>query len=104
MSIPIGNIPVAPNLPSMPSLSGAGESKGGAWEDFSVTLAKQIKETDRLQKEAKDLGRRALLGNAGVSIHEAQIASSQAELHLRLLLQVRNKAVEVYREVMSMQA
>jgi flagellar hook-basal body complex protein FliE len=100
---PVGGIPLPPVLPSVPSLGG-GEGKTGAWEDFSVTLAKQIKETDRLQKEAKDLGRRALLGNAGVSIHEAQIASSQAELHLRLLLQVRNKAVEVYREVMSMQA
>ena len=99
-----GGIPIPPVLPSIPSISGGEGGKSGAWEDFSVTLARQIKETDRLQKEAKDLGRRALLGNAGVSIHEAQIASSQAELHLRLLLQVRNKAVEVYREVMSMQA
>jgi flagellar hook-basal body complex protein FliE len=100
---PVGSVPIPPVLPSIPSLSG-GSGKTGAWEDFSVILARQIKDTDRLQKEAKDLGRRALLGNAGVSIHEAQIASSQAELHLRLLLQVRNKAVEVYREVMSMQA
>jgi flagellar hook-basal body complex protein FliE len=99
-----GGIPIPPVLPSIPSISGGEGGKSGAWEDFSVTLAKQIKETDRLQKEAKDLGRKALLGNAGVTIHEAQIASSQAELHLRLLLQVRNKAVEVYREVMSMQA
>ncbi|MBF0447749.1 MAG: flagellar hook-basal body complex protein FliE [Magnetococcales bacterium] len=99
----IGNVPL-PTLPSLPSLTGGGTGKAGAWEDFSVTLARQIKETDRLHKEAKDMGRKALLGNAGVSIHEAQIASSQAELHLRLLLQVRNKAVEVYREVMSMQA
>ncbi len=101
---PTSGVPIPPVLPSVPSLGGGEAGKTGAWEDFSVTLARQIRETDRLQKHAKDMGRRALLGNAGVTIHEAQIASSQAELHLRLLLQVRNKAVEVYREVMSMQA
>ncbi|MBF0308859.1 MAG: flagellar hook-basal body complex protein FliE [Magnetococcales bacterium] len=86
---------------NMPSIAG-GSGKGGAWQDFSVMLTEQVKETDRLQQEAKDLNRKAMLGNAGVDIHDAQIASSQAELHLRLLMQVRNKAVEVYREVMSM--
>jgi flagellar hook-basal body complex protein FliE len=100
----LGSMPLPPAIPSIPSLTGGGEGKSGIWEDFSTTLASQIKETDRLHKEAKDLGQRALLGNAGVTIHEAQVASSQAELHMRLLLQVRNKAVEVYREVMSMQA
>lgn len=86
---------------SVPSALG-GEGKGGAWEDFSVMLARQIKETDRLQKEAKAKSERALLGNAGVSLHEAQIAGSEAELHMRLLLQVRNKAVEAYRDIMTM--
>ena len=88
-------------LSSIPSVMG-GTGKAGAWEDFSVMLARQIKETDRLQKSAKDKSERAQLGNAGVSLHEAQIASSEAELHLRLLLQVRNKALEAYRDIMTM--
>lgn len=106
MTTPIANLPLPPALPSLSSLSGAmsGAGKTGAWEDFSVTLARQVKETDRMQKEAKELGRRALLGNSGVTIHDAKIAASKAELHLKLLMQVRNKAVEVYREVMGMQA
>lgn len=79
-------------------------TKGNKWEDFSTILADQIKETDRMQKEAKDMGQRALLGNAGVSIHEAQVASAKAELHMRLLMQVRNKAIEVYREIITMPA
>ncbi|GAB0056021.1 Flagellar hook-basal body complex protein FliE [Candidatus Magnetaquicoccaceae bacterium FCR-1] len=104
MSInPIGTTPLPPINISAPSITG-GDGGGGHWEDFSVTLARQIKETDRLGKEAKELSEKALLGNAGVSIHEAQIAGSKAELHMRLLMQVRNKALEVYREVMSMPA
>ncbi|MBF0145776.1 MAG: flagellar hook-basal body complex protein FliE [Magnetococcales bacterium] len=95
---PIGNM----TMPGMTTLSMAGTENGDPWEEFSVLLGNQIKETDRMEKRAKDLSERALLGNAGVSIHEAQIASSEAELHMRLLLQVRNKGLEVYREVMSM--
>lgn len=98
----IGNVPLTSLLPSSNIMGGSG--KGGGWDDFSVMLARQVKETDRLQKEAKEMGKRALMGNAGVSIHEAQIAGSKAELHLRMLLQVRNKAVEVYREIMTMPA
>ena len=97
----VSGVPLSGMLPSISSTLGGG-GKGGAWEDFSIMLTRQIKETDRLQKDAKDKGERALLGNAGVSLHEAQIAGSEAELHLRLLLQVRNKAVEVYRDVMTM--
>lgn len=100
---PIQSTPIPSILNSTPSIMG-GEHSGGAWEDFSVILARQIKETDRMQKESKDLSTRALLGNAGVSIHEAQIAGAKAELHMRLLMQVRNKALEVYREIMSMPA
>ncbi|MBF0110829.1 MAG: flagellar hook-basal body complex protein FliE [Magnetococcales bacterium] len=99
MNIPsIGQV----TLPNLTTLSAAGTQNGDPWEEFSVLLGRQIKETDRMEKRAKDLSERALLGNAGVSIHEAQIAASEAELHMRLLLQVRNKALDVYREVMSM--
>ena len=97
----VSGVPLPSMLPSLATDVVSG-GKGGAWETFSTMLAQQVKETDRLQKESKDLTERALLGNAGVSLHEAQIAGSEAELHLRLLLQVRNKALEVYHEVMTM--
>ncbi|MBF0161206.1 MAG: flagellar hook-basal body complex protein FliE [Magnetococcales bacterium] len=97
----VSAVPLSNMLPTL-SGTGVGGGKGGAWETFSGMLAQQIKETDRLQKESKDLTERALLGNAGVSLHEAQVASSEAELHLRLLLQVRNKALEVYHEIITM--
>ncbi len=91
-------------LTDIPNLKQEGVAKGANWEDFSTMLSRQIQETDRLHKEAKDMGKRALLGNAGVTIHDAQIASAKAELHMRLLMQVRNKALEVYREIMTMPA
>ncbi|MBF0187300.1 MAG: flagellar hook-basal body complex protein FliE [Magnetococcales bacterium] len=90
-------------MPQMMSGSETSAKVGsGVWEEFSSVLTKQIRETDRMSKNAKEMGRRALMGNAGVSIHEAQIAAAEAELHLKFMMQVRNKAVEVYKEVMSM--
>ena len=93
-------------LPAMPpsgvNREGSGGQAEGSWEDFSVVLSRKINETDQVQKEANELTKRALLGNAGVSLHEAQIATAQADLHLRLLMQVRNKALDVYKEIMSM--
>ncbi|MBF0179664.1 MAG: flagellar hook-basal body complex protein FliE [Magnetococcales bacterium] len=93
-----------PTPPSLFPTAVTGTGKQDVWEDFSVTLARQLQESDRMQKEAKEMAQKALLGNAGVSIHEAQIAGAKAELNLRLLMQVRNKALEVYREIMSMPA
>ncbi|MBF0461500.1 MAG: flagellar hook-basal body complex protein FliE [Magnetococcales bacterium] len=100
----VSNIPLPSMLPTLNTLTAgmADGVGGGAWETFSSLLAQQIKETDRLQKESKDLTQRAQLGNAGVSLHDAQIANAEADLHLRLLLQVRNKALDVYQQIMTM--
>ncbi|MBF0625583.1 MAG: flagellar hook-basal body complex protein FliE [Magnetococcales bacterium] len=96
--------PIDMNLGIAATKGTGGPAKAGAWEEFAELLSDQIKQTDQLQNEAVDLSEKAMLGNAGVSLHEAQIASAKADLHMRLLIQVRNKAVEAYREVMRMPA
>lgn len=87
---------------AMRAATGEGAKAVDALEEFSRLLQEQVTETDRLQRESQDLTQKAALGNAGVSLHDAQIASAKAELHLRYLVQVRNKAVEVYKEIMNM--
>ncbi|MBF0283501.1 MAG: flagellar hook-basal body complex protein FliE [Magnetococcales bacterium] len=84
-----------------PSLKEA-QDRRNTTADFAQMLSEQIGETNRLQNEAADLNQKAALGNAGVTLHEAQIASSKAELHLRFMVQVRNKALDAYKEIMSM--
>nr|CRH07861.1 Flagellar hook-basal body complex protein fliE [Candidatus Magnetococcus massalia] len=98
----VGALPTMPSMAALTKGMEIGGKASGPWQSFSVLLADQIKETQRLEKRAKDLGQKAMLGNAGVSLAEAQIAGSQAELHMRLLVQTRNKAVEVYKEIMNM--
>lgn len=45
----------------------------------------------------------AVLANDDIALHDATIASTEAELSLRLTLEIRNKIVEAYTEVMRMQ-
>ena len=74
-----------------------------AIDGFADLLSQQIKQTSQLGATSKEMTRLAAMGNANVSLHDAQIASARADVHLRLLMQVRNKALDVYKEVMSMQ-
>ncbi|ABK42795.1 flagellar hook-basal body complex subunit FliE [Magnetococcus marinus MC-1] len=99
----IAALPQLPNIAQLSKgMSLSSTKAGGPWESFSTLLSQQIKETQQLEKKARVLGEKAMLGNAGVSLHEAQIAGATAELHMQLLVQTRNKAVEVYKEVMNM--
>lgn len=94
---------IAVGMPQLTPSGGAGaKAANKTWDDFSSILADQILETDRLQQDAADLSKKAALGNAGVNLHDAQIASARADIHLRFMMQVRNKAIEAYKEIINM--
>jgi len=44
-----------------------------------------------------------LLNGSGVELHDAMIATQKADMSFELALQVRNKAVAAYQQMMSMQ-
>lgn len=69
---------------------------------FSTVLGDALVEVNRLQGEA-DQAVEDLVTGAGVSLHETMIALEKADLSFRLMMQVRNKIVQAYREVLSMQ-
>lgn len=59
----------------------------------------QIRTTDTKAQQAVS----GLLSGQGVEVHEAMIATQQADLTFELALQVRNKAVAAYQQMMQMQ-
>lgn len=59
----------------------------------------QIRATDTKAQQAVT----GLLSGQGVDVHEAMIATQQADLTFELALQVRNKAVAAYQQMMQMQ-
>jgi flagellar hook-basal body complex protein FliE len=68
---------------------------------FGDVIKQAIKRVSDMQIRADQSVEQLLKGETG--IHETMIASQKADISLRLLLQVRNKVMDAYREVMRMQ-
>jgi flagellar hook-basal body complex protein FliE len=71
----------------------------GVFGNVLQAAQQQIKATDTKAQQAVS----GLLSGQGVEVHEAMIATQQADLTFELALQVRNKAVSAYQQMMQMQ-
>ena len=69
--------------------------------DFGKVMKGAIEKVDLLEKEADRSVIDLLQGKA--SIHETMIALQKADMSMQLLLNIRNKVIESYREIMHMQ-
>jgi flagellar hook-basal body complex protein FliE len=68
---------------------------------FGDVIKQAIKRVSDMEIQADQSVEQLLKGETG--IHETMIAGQKADISLRLLLQVRNKVMDAYREVMRMQ-
>lgn len=69
---------------------------------FADWMTKQLDEVQRSEKVAEQGLLDVATGNAD-NLHQVMINLEQAKLSFQLLLQVRNRALEAYQEVMRMQ-
>ena len=69
---------------------------------FAGVFKTMVSETGELNKKAQDAVSGVLSGS-GVDVHEAMIATQKSDIAFELALQVRNKAVGAYQQMMSMQ-
>jgi len=76
--------------------------KTGSGESFFSYLKDALNEVDDLQKEAAASGQRLALGDEEY-LHNTVIAYEKANLALQLTIQVRDKIVEAYQEIMRIQ-
>ncbi len=83
----------------IPSLDQSGQRDGGGFCDL---LAKAVEDTNTAQINADKAVSDFSLGKAD-NIHDVMIALEQADISMRLLVQMRNKAVEAYQEIIRMQ-
>ena len=68
---------------------------------FKDTLKTLTLEVDRQLKEANQKAEDFALGKKN-DLHEIMIASEKADLSFRFLMQIRNKLLEAYQEIMRM--
>ncbi|HLH25583.1 MAG TPA: flagellar hook-basal body complex protein FliE [Chloroflexota bacterium] len=100
-------MPISPVLTPVPGATlgtptyGA-PGAGKALDGFGQSLTRAVDSLNRLQQEA-DVAAVQLAAGEPVELHDVMIAQDQATLGFQLAVQVRNKLVEAYQDVMRMQ-
>lgn len=92
----IGRIEQAVGVDSKISSQAVGDGKS-----FGDVLKESINKVDSIQKEADHAVQEMVSGSG--DIHNAMIALEQANISFQMMMQVRNKIVSAYEEVMRTQ-
>lgn len=71
-------------------------------DKFVDTLKELITDTDDLQKEAAE-NRDKFIKGEPIDIHDVMISAQKAKTSFELLTELRNKALDLYRETLRMQ-
>lgn len=72
--------------------------KNTGTNNLTSTFAELINNVNQAQKESEKAVRDFVEGN-GVELHEVMIAGQKAKTALELLMEIRNKAVDMYKEL-----
>jgi len=75
----------------------------GSGQGFAETLEQAIVAVDTLQHESA-AAQQAYARNENVDLHEVLIKVEEADVAFKTMMEIRNKLVEAYREVMRMGA
>jgi flagellar hook-basal body complex protein FliE len=70
--------------------------------DFGAQLQDALKDVNRLQLDAGANVNRVVAGEE-VDLHEVMISSAEAGIAFEMMMEIRNKLLEAYQEVMRMQ-
>ena len=86
----------------MPTPNVSGGSGADAPKSFADTLKDAVNSTNQVQKEA-DVKMQELATGKNHNIHDVMLTAEKADISLRLMVQVRNKIIEAYQDIMKMQ-
>jgi len=81
----------------------AGTPKAAQGVDFGSLLKTSVDGVDRAQTQASTLANQFQLGDPKVSLEETMVAVQKASLSFQQLVQIRNRVVAAYHDVMNMQ-
>jgi flagellar hook-basal body complex protein FliE len=88
----------AMKVEAAPSESSAADNK----VDFGDLLKNSIDQVNATQHKAKDMATNFELGVGDANLAQVMIAGQKSSLSFQAMVQVRNKLVEAYKDIMSM--
>ncbi len=78
----------------------SGQVKGVG--DFQSILKTSLDQVNQVQLQSQNLAQRFEMGDSTVSLSDAMIALQKSSIALQSTIQVRNKLVSAYQEIMAM--
>jgi flagellar hook-basal body complex protein FliE len=91
------------------SLGGLGKAGGAEGVEssskvsFSDALKAQLENVSNAQNQADDMGKKFAAGDDSVNLSDTMIAMQKASITFQATVQVRNKLVSAYHDIMNMQ-
>ena len=86
-----------------PRTDGVGGAASGVQGGFKTAMNQALQEVSQSQLHSQRLQRELTLDNPTVSLEETMMATQKAQLGFSAALQVRNRLVQAYSEIMNMQ-
>jgi len=81
----------------------ARDAAAASGTSFQAAMADALKSVSQSQQEAQSLQRELQLDNPQVSLEQTMVAMQKAQLGFQATLQVRNRLVQAYSDIMNMQ-
>jgi len=83
--------------------SGADAAESSSKVSFSDALKASLQNVSNAQIQADDMGKKFAAGDDSVSLSDTMIAMQKASISFQATVQVRNKLVSAYHDIMNMQ-
>lgn len=77
--------------------------KPAAKADFAAALKASLDQVNNTQHKAEALGQRFAMGDESVNLSDVMISMQKASISFQATVQVRNKLVSAYHDIMNMQ-
>lgn len=85
------------------STSGVTSPASAKTADFSAVLNQALQQVSLKQDQAGEYARRFQLGDTNVSLEQTMVALQTANISFQAMIQVRNRVVSAYQDIMNMQ-
>ena len=79
------------------------QGTSGSSVDFAQVLQNSIAQANQTQQQAETMAANFAAGDSNANLHEVMISLQKANLSFQEMVQVRNKLVSAYHDVMNMQ-
>ncbi len=95
--------PQASQIGSLSSVAELQKPQNASRVDFSEALKASLNQVNQVQMDAEKLGKSFAMGDDSVSLSDVMIAGQKANISFQTTVQVRNKLVSAYHDIMNMQ-